>query len=172
MRSRRAVLFAVAVALQVLILLAVPATKVWTRWTGETVLLAIAPADPFDPLRGWHLVLRYELGDPASFAEAGDLRPGRAAWAVVRVDEAGVARPVRLSAERPDELAEGEILLRGRARGSRVTYGVEAFFLPETRRSEVEDDLRAHVEEARAEVRVGADGRAALVALRVEDRRY
>ena len=170
--SRRATLLAAAVALQVLILLAVPATKVWTRWTGETVLLAIEPADPFDPLRGWHLVLRYELGDPSSFAEADELRHGRTAWAVARVDEDGVARPVRLSTERPERLAEGEILLRGRARGGRVKYGAEAFFLPESRRSEVEDDLRAHVEEACAEVRVGADGRVALVALRVAERRY
>jgi uncharacterized membrane-anchored protein len=170
--SRRVLFFAAAVSLQVLILLAVPATKVWTRWTGETVLLAIEPPDPFDPMRGWHLVLRYEMGDPESFPGAGELRDGRTAWAVARVDSAGVARPVRLSAVRPERLAEGEILLRGRARGGRVRYGAEAFFLPENRRGEVEEDLREHVEEARAEVRVEAGGRVALVALRVADRRY
>jgi uncharacterized membrane-anchored protein len=170
--TRRTWLFVAAVALQLIVLLSVPAPKVWTRYRGTSALLAIEPADPFDPMRGWYLTLRYEAGRPGAYEGAERPPNDRTIWAVVEPDEDGVARPVRLSLERPRDLSGSELLLRGWVRKGRIDYGVETFFVPEKRREEIEQDLRDHIAEARAEVRIGADGQVALIGLQVADRRY
>ena len=46
------VAFIVAVVIQILILVAVPARKVFTKATGKTVVLKVQPVDPYSILSG------------------------------------------------------------------------------------------------------------------------
>jgi uncharacterized membrane-anchored protein len=163
------VAFWIAVGVQVFLMAAVPATKIWVRSTGETVMLSLRPVDPYDPARGYHLVLAYEIGD-ASVFENAELAAGRGTvYATVAADADGVGRPVRLTRERPETLGENEVALRGRARSGRISYGIETFYIPEEGRVEREARLREQFAETRAEVKVAASGDAALVALHFPD---
>lgn len=167
MRSRAA--FVGAVVVQVLLMAAVPATKVWVRSTGRTVLLTLRPADPYDPFRGYHLVLGYDIGDASRF-ENDEIAGGRqTVYAVLAIDADGIGQPVRLTRTRPDSLAANEIALRGRARSGRISYGIETFYVPEEGRREWETRFRERISDARAEVKVGRGGDAALVALHLGD---
>ena len=74
--SRRALVFAAAVAVQVVILAIVPAEKVWTRATGRTVFLRVEPVDPYNILSGYHVVLRYEVGQRRNYPDALQLSAG------------------------------------------------------------------------------------------------
>ena len=49
--------------------------------------------------------------------------------------------------------------------------GIETYFVPESERKRIEEDLRAHVEVV-AKVRVSGTGRASLIQIRIQDRTY
>jgi uncharacterized membrane-anchored protein len=166
-RSR--VAFLVAVLVQVALMAAVPATKVWVRSTGRPVLLTLRPADPYDPFRGYHLVLAYDIGDASRFENADLANGRRTLWTILAIDDEGIGRPVRFANERPASLAANEIVLRGKARGGRITYGIETFYIPEKGRGDLETRFREGLADARAEVRVGGTRDAALVALHLGD---
>ena len=48
---------------------------------------------------------------------------------------------------------------------------IETYFVPESERKRIEEDLRAHVEVV-AKVRVSGTGRASLIQIRIQDRAY
>ena len=49
---------------------------------------------------------------------------------------------------------------------------IESYFVPQSQRRRVEEDLRAHPDAIRVQVRVSDTGRAALLQMRIEDRPY
>ena len=49
---------------------------------------------------------------------------------------------------------------------------IESYFVPESERARIEDDLRAHPQEVTAQVRVNESGGASLLQVRVQDRAY
>jgi uncharacterized membrane-anchored protein len=119
---------------------------------GQVMYLALAPVDPLSPLQGYYMDLRYEL---AGHVPAAD-RPSSGAL-VVRLDgqKATFVRIYQPGAP----LAAGEHLLRYRVRSGQVRIGAEAFFFQEGQ--------AALYQGARyGELRVAADGTAALVGLR------
>jgi uncharacterized membrane-anchored protein len=165
--NKRAWGFALALALQILILLGVPAQKVWTRATGRTVVLKVAPVDPYSLLSGYYVTLGYEIGRREAFPNHGELGYNGSVYAIVEQQADGVWHPVALAATLPHQIA-----LRGRATYGRIEYGIEEFYIPENQRAAIADDLRAHPDAARVEVKVDARGNVALVRLRIEGRAY
>jgi uncharacterized membrane-anchored protein len=170
--NRRALFFTLAVVAQVLILAAVPAQKIYTRAYGKSVMLKIRPVDPYNILSGYYVTLGYEISNPGSFGAAPGLYDRETIFAIVEKRADGVWHPVSLSHTFPANLPENRVAIRGRPGYSRIEYGIEEFFIPEEKRAEIEQGLRANPDQARVEIKVDARGNAALVRLLIGGRVY
>lgn len=165
--------FALALAVQMLILLAVPAQKMYTRATGRDILLKVMPVDPYSLLSGYYVTLGYEINNFTSFPNHEQFNErGANVYAIVERRDDGVWHPVALANALPSSLPPNQIALRGRNEYGRIQFGIEEFYIPESKRTAIADDLRQHPEAARVEVKVDGRGNAALVRLRIEERVY
>ncbi|MBI1765955.1 MAG: GDYXXLXY domain-containing protein [Acidobacteria bacterium] len=165
--------FALALAMQLLILLAVPAQKMYTRATGRDVVLKVMPVDPYSLLSGYYVTLGYEINNFTAFPNHEQFNErGATVYAIVERGDDGVWQPVVLAKDLPASLPSNQIALRGRTDYGRIEYGIEEFYLPETKRTAIADDLRQHPAAARVDVKVDGRGNAALVRLRIEERVY
>lgn len=177
MRNKTALWFALALALQFLILLGVPAQIFIARTTGRSVILKVQPVDPYNILSGYFVTLGYEIssnqGFPRNTGEPNtDPNPGGIVYAIVERQDDGLWHPVELAASLPASLPENRMAIRGNYVGGRIEYGIEQFYIPESKRGVIDKDLREHMGNARVEVKVDANGNAALVKLLIEDRVY
>jgi uncharacterized membrane-anchored protein len=167
--------FAAAVALQLVVLAAVPAPQVYTRLTGRTVILKTAPVDPYDVMSGYYVTLSYEVSN-LSRISGGEAFLKKAAvstvYVVLREGADGVWAAESVHNSWPDVSADRVVLKGRQLQWNFIDYGIDRFYIPETDREAVEKDLRANRDGARVEVKVDSFGRAALVRLRVGDRVY
>ena len=176
--SQRAslVAFIAAVIIQVLILVAVPARKVFTMATGKTVVLKVRPVDPYSMLSGYYATLGFDISRVEAFPNVSGISHGfsEGAWcyAVVEKGEDGTWKPLSLEYELPDNLADNRVALLGRLNHGVIRYGIEEFYIPEAQRYSVAEDLSRNVDKARVEVKVDRSGHAALQRLIIEDRIY
>jgi len=166
--NRKALLFAAAVAAQVLILAAMPLSKAYTRATGRTVILKVAPVDPYTVLSGYYVRLGYEVNAPAGLMDEWT-SAGKEVYTVIEQQPDGIWRAVRVNAVQPVNLPPGQMFLRGQRTYSRINYGIEEFYIPEAKRDVIERDLRENASQARVEVKVDSRGNAALVRLLIGD---
>lgn len=130
--------------------------------------------DPYDMLRGRYLAVRAE---PDTFvkSEEFDLQKGESLFATIAADEAGMARIVALSRERP---ASGDyVRVQAGYTADSYTYVVwpfDRFYLNEKAAPKADEWYRQNVrasEGITAEVRV-LDGHAVLVDLKQGDRSF
>lgn len=174
--------------LQSLLIVAVPAQDAYTFATGKTVVLQTAPVDPYDFLRGYYQTLGYDISNAQNLSKlpGGELLQATTNGAVYIVLEAPAGqsatppkpwKPVRVSRDRPTNLAPNQIALKGQSDGWRIVYGLETYFMPEDQRERVNQDIsqiqqqqgpRAFV----VEVKVDANGNSVPVSLWVRDRNY
>lgn len=152
----------VPLALQSMLILAVPAQDAYTYATGRTVTLQTIPVDPYDLLRGYSQTLRYEISPPETLEKL----PG-GSWfaqqpqekvstfylvlqAPAQIDTTTDTtppqpwKPVRVSGDRPANLPENQIALQGQYRrgySSTVTYGLETYYMPEDQRQQINDEI-------------------------------
>ena len=169
--NKRLVWFIIAVAAQLLILAAVPAQKIRTRTMGKTIFLKTAPVDPYSIMSGYYVVLSYEISNPAVSIEWKNWLKGSDVWVVLKSDSNNIWDAVSVHKERP-AIPDGCIVIKGKATGWRIEYGIESYFIPEEARHKVESDFRSHSREAKAEVKVDSSGNAALIKLIIQDRVY
>ena len=177
MRSRASLIaFMAAVIIQVLILVAVPARKVFTTATGKTVFLKVRPVDPYSMLSGYYANLGFDISRVEAFPNVTGVSHGFSdgAWcyAVVERGDDGTWKPVSLEQELPDNLPDNRVALLGRLDHGVIRYGIEEFYIPEAQRYSIADDLRSNVDKARVEVKVDRSGHAALQRLIIENRIY
>ena len=121
--SGRAVGFALALAVQVALLAAVPWEREKDESTTQTIWLkARAGADRHDVMRGEYVNLTYDISDPAQFAERRELRPAERVYAVLQEMEPGVWSGLRIETELPSDLLEGQVVIKGNGsdRGLRI----------------------------------------------------
>jgi uncharacterized membrane-anchored protein len=176
--SQRAslVAFVAAVIIQVLILVAVPARKVFTTATGKTVVLKVQPVDPYSILSGYYATLRFDISRVDAFPNAMGISHSFLeedwCYAVVEKSNDGTWQPVSLEHDLPDNLPENRVALQGQLVHGLIRYGIEEFYIPEAQRNSVADDLSKNVDKARVEVKVDRSGHAALQRLIIEDRIY
>ena len=176
--SKRAslVAFIVAVVIQILILVAVPARKVFTRATGKTVVLKVQPVDPYSILSGYYATLRFDISRVHDFPNATgmfqELSDGAWFYAIVEKGDDGTWKPISLEHELPANLPDNRAALLGRINHGAISYGIEEFYIPEAQRDRIAEDLSRNVDKARVEVKVDRSGHAALERLRIEDRVY
>lgn len=176
--SKRAslVAFIVAVVIQILILVAVPARKVFTTATGKTVVLKVQPVDPYNILSGYYVTLGFDISRVDAFPNARGMSQGfsNGAWlyAIVEKGDDGTWKPVSLERELPANLPDNRAALRGQINHGAIRYGIEEFYIPEAQRDRIAEDLSKNVDQARVEIKVDRSGHAALERLRIEDRIY
>jgi uncharacterized membrane-anchored protein len=170
------VAFIVAVVIQMLILVAVPARKVFTKATGKTVVLKVQPVDPYSILSGYYATLGFDISRIDAFPNARGMSQGFSngdwLYAVVEKGDDGIWKPISLDHELPANLPDNRAALLGRISHGAIIYGIEEFYIPEAQRYPISDDLSRNVDKARVEVKVDRSGHAALERLRIEDRIY
>ena len=170
--NKRTLVFVAAVALQFVILLGVPAKKVYTRATGREIVLKVAPVDPYDVLKGYYVTLGYDISRPGTFPNAPKFAEDEVIYAIVEQQDDGPWQAVAIERELPTNLPANRAAIRGRWHQWRILYGIEEFSIPESKRNVIADDLNKNRNEARVEVKVAANGEAALLRLRIQDRVY
>jgi uncharacterized membrane-anchored protein len=153
------------VAIQVALLAAIPLRQVRARLAGAEITLETVPVDPYDVLSGYYVTLRYEA-EQAEYtggdADAGDahlvVSPASPSWRAITCSRG-------LASRGPDEVAIRVNIENGRCR----IPSAGRFYIPEARRAEVEAAMRASGGRALVDMRVDAEGNAALLRLRVGD---
>ena len=173
MNSRASLIaFVAAVVVQVLILVGLPARKAMTLATGKSAVLQVSPVDPYSILSGYYVTLGYEISNFSAFPNAPQFSDGDSCYAVIERGDEGVWRPVSLERELPADLPDNRAAILGRVRHRTIEYGIENFYIPETWRDAIADDLNRNLDKARVEVKIDGSGNAALERLRIEDRVY
>jgi uncharacterized membrane-anchored protein len=158
---------AAVVGIQLAILVVIPFRRVEARLRGTEITLRTVPVDPYDVLAGYYVTLRYEV-EPT----AADLGGEPYSWlTVVRSEPAWVGAGL-FPAQRADASGADTVELRldprARARGeSCLIPSACRFYIPEARRQQVADAMRAAGGHALVDMRVDDEGNVALVRLRV-----
>lgn len=163
---RRHLGIAVVLVSQVGILVSMPFRAVRARVAGTEIALETEPVDPFDPLSGYYVTLAYVAEHPQEGAPP--FRTNEALWVTVERAEPAWT-PVSVTRQRPAPHADRvSVLSRWDGRRARIE-GASRFFIPEDRRTEIEDLLNASGRRGIAHLRAGGDGTPALLRLRVGD---
>ena len=169
---RQRVGFALAVAVQLLILAIVPAPKYLPRLAGKTVLLKTFPVDPYSIFSGYYMILDYEISRPTKAQGWSRLPTEGVVFVVLAEDDGGLWHARSIHAERPGSPPAGCVVIRGRKEYDRVRYGIETYYVPETARKAIDEDFRRNADKARAEVKVGPFGHAVITKLLIQNRTY
>ena len=131
-----------------LLILAVVNLSIWQKQKhlaeGRVVFLELAPVDPRSLMQGDYMALNYVIATRIQ-AELPKNENGRwrrdlkaaDGYAVVSLDDRRVASYQRLY--QGEELAEGEFLLRFRARGGQLKFATNAYFFQEGTGESFED---------------------------------
>ncbi len=196
----------VPLLLQIGLIAAVPATAVYTFITGKTVVLQTAPVDPYDFLRGYYQVLSYDISDRINLeklpgwkdlpAEKTPCPPGVACpktthnpkpqtsfYVILEAPKTATNpgrpqawKPVRVSLENPVNLPANQIAIKGKYNSWRMEYGLETYYMPESEREKVNQEISEAQRNQRqsfvVEVKVDKTGHAVPVSLWVRDRNY
>jgi len=173
--------FALAIGLQVILLLGMVGRHTYTLRTGTPIMLKTAPVDPWDFFRGEYVTLSYEIStlNPQTVVMEGTpYQRSQALWVVLKPGDP-FHTPVRVSPDRPTELADGLVVLQGRVEwvndwdggperpiGSvQIRYGIEQFYVPEGQGR----DLETRLEQMSVLALVDRFGRAALSKVYLDD---
>ena len=166
---RRHLGIAVVLLSQVGILASMPFRAVGALRGGTEIVLETEPVDPFDPLSGYYVTLAYVAERPVG--EAPSFRIDEALWVTVERTEPAWT-PVSVTRERPAPHPD-RVSILGRWDGWRARIGdASRFFIPEDRRTEIEDLLNASGRRGLVDLRVGRDGTPALLRMRVGGRSF
>lgn len=182
--------FAVPLLLQIVLILSVPAQAIYTQLTGTTVLLQTAPVDPYNLFHGYSVRLNYDISNPEHLktlpgwdrltTASGDPAPGTQFYLVLAAPQSPTKpayapwQPVRISRDRPSNLAENQVALQGLIRNSfTVDYGLETYYIPEEQRAEINQALSRQAGEQTqptvVEVKVDSQGNAVPLSIWVRD---
>lgn len=181
------------------LILAAPAQPFYTQITGKTVILQIIPVDPYDPLRGYSQTLNYDIsrvenlrnlpgwkelvGQPESKkSTSNDLARETRFYVVLEAPTSADSqppkawKPVRVSSNLPT-LPANQIALKGKSTGNSIEYGLETYYMPESRRDEINQDINQaqrgrQQQSSVVEVKVDAQGRAVPISFWVSKRNY
>ncbi|MBI4783917.1 MAG: GDYXXLXY domain-containing protein [Oscillatoriophycideae cyanobacterium NC_groundwater_1537_Pr4_S-0.65um_50_18] len=180
----------IPLALQSVLILATPVQNAYTYVSGTTVTLQTVPVDPYDLLRGYSQTLSYDISDQGALSKL----PG-GTWlsqqpqgqdtnfyvvlqapASANTPQPQAWKPVKISRDRPTDLADNQVALKGKYNGWNITYGLETYYMPENRRNQINDDIRQTQSQSqqafKVDIKVDSNGNAVLTNLWVSDRKY
>ncbi|BAY23359.1 hypothetical protein NIES2100_31240 [Calothrix sp. NIES-2100] len=189
----------VPLALQTGLIMAVPTQAFYTDVAGKTVILQSAAVDADDVqqnyalnldynisrvstlrrLPGWEELLRQNRGRNRQLAQGTNL------YVTLQERETfgrGVPRAwrlVRVSSNRPTNLPNDQVALKGVYRDGLVNYGVETYYIPQEQRERISRDISRTLESREGQrqpiavkVKVDPQGNAVPISLWVGDRNY
>ncbi|MBD2121590.1 GDYXXLXY domain-containing protein [Trichocoleus sp. FACHB-262] len=169
---------------QAALILTIPAQSLHTQLTGRTVILKTAPVDPYDLLRGYSVTLSYDISrvdtlrQLPGWSEVEQQKAANSEWPATNffylvLEAPGAAstnppspwRAIRISSDRPANLAQNQVILRGQINNSTVQYGLERYYIPEDQRDAINQNINtAQANQAMqpivVEVKVDAQGNA------------
>lgn len=179
------------------IILAAPAQPFYTQLTGTTAILQTVPVDPYDPIRGYSQTLSYdisqtnnlqnlpgwqELMQPDITDPAVNVVPvGTNLYVTLEAPTSSSTpptawKPVRVSRDRPQNLAANQVAIKGKFTGNTVIYGLETYYMPEAQRDEINQSIsqaqRDQPQSLVVEVKVDSQGRAVPISFWVNQRNY
>lgn len=146
---------------QAALILAIPSQALYTQITGRTVILKTVPVDPYDLLRGYSVTLNYDISQMttlrrlpgwAEFEKQTSMNPDVASdsfYLVLQAPKSADAKPpqhwqaIRISRDRPTNLAENQVSLRGQISNNTIQYGLERYYIPEDQRDEINQTINA-----------------------------
>lgn len=176
--NKRLVYFILAVVAQAAILAAVPGRQVYARLTGKLITIKTAPADPYDFLSGYHVVLNYEISQPPGLETTRRNRQtarerNKPVYVVLKEGNDEIWSATSVHDTWPQDVPDGCLVIKGYRAGWRgIRYGIESYFIPEKSRREIEKDLRKNRRQAKVQIKIDRFGNAALIRLLIEDRVY
>lgn len=158
--------FYLLIVLQIVFLLVMVGTKIFTLKTGTKILLEVVPVDPRDIFRGEYARLNYKISTINS-PEMRKIKENQMVYVKLKQVEK-YWEAVSVSKEKPI-LNENEILIIGKKRwGNRIEYGIESYFVPEGKAIEIER-IRAPAKVS-VEVSVDRFGNAAINRIFIDDK--
>ena len=194
--------FWLPLALQILFILIIPTQAAYTLLLGKTAVLQTAPVDPYDFLRGYSQTLRYDISRPQELRSlpgwsdliATEKNRKRGSelvkvlfYVILEAPKTKVDsnqrptpwRPIAVSQQRPTNLPQNQVAIRGRMSGYRwVDYGLESYYFPEAQREEINQSIRQLQTDAAGNqafvvaVKVDGSGNAIPISLWLDDRQY
>lgn len=183
----------VPLLLQTGLIMAIPAQAFYTQLTGKTVVLQTIAVDPYDFLRGYSQTLNYDISQLETLkrlpgwkqlkSQNSDyLAAGTKFYVILAAPTTSKTppqpwKPVRVSSDRPI-IPANQIAIQGKSNGgSIVEYGVETYYMPESRRNEINQDIgqaqNGRVQQSVVvEVKVDNQGHAVPMSFWISDRNY
>jgi uncharacterized membrane-anchored protein len=169
---------------QAALVLAVPGQDIYTYAFGKPVVLQTDPVDPYDLLRGYSQTLSYDISNlgqlpgAKSFAQQTE----GTVYVVLEAPANGNVTPpkpwkaVRISGDRPTNLAANQVAIKGHYNGRRILYGLETYYMAEDQRQQINSEINQLQRQGQrpfvVETKVDASGNAVAVSLWVGDRNY
>ncbi|MDY7013561.1 MAG: GDYXXLXY domain-containing protein [Cyanobacteriota bacterium] len=194
--------FILPLVFQAALILGVPAQAIYTHWSGQTVILQTIPVDPYDPLRGYYQTLRYDISRVETLKPLPGwqtvltvmpdgqerLQEGTQLYAILQEPSPNIPqpsgrspqpwKPVGVSRDRPSDLPENRVAIRGTYNGFEIDYGLERYYMPADRRTEINDYIDRTLQQAGnarpfvVEVKVSQQGNSVAERLWVGDRPF
>ncbi len=187
--------FWLAMGAQFAILSTIAVPAIYTLNTGTTVFLQTAPVDPYDLLRGYYQTLNYDIADRAKLEKlpggeilkAGNAHSGEFFVTLALPSTSGqqAAKPnsllsasaIAVSATRPNNLPNGQIAIQGTHTAgyswrNELSYGIEKFYMPESQKDTVNNDIDRNPRKLLVEVKIDSNGHSVPVSLWVGNKSY
>jgi uncharacterized membrane-anchored protein len=182
---------------QTVLIILIPAQAIFIHLTGKTAILQTAPVDPYNLLQGYSQTLSYDISRRETLEKLPgwkELIKNRRSqepiglYVILEAPETEISfgrplawRAVKVSSDRPTNLPNNQVILKGLLRYNTVTYGLESYYFPEDQRQQINNDINqaqsnpGQQEKPQpfvVEVKVDGEGNAVPVSLWVRDRNY
>lgn len=150
---------------QTTLILTVPAQAIYTQLTGKTVILQTVPLDPYELLRGYSQMLRYDITNQDNFRKlpgwkelpkqlpngnkVSFIQPGTQVYVILAQPTKPVLnelpqawKPVAIATKLPAELPANQVTLKGLAQDGIIKYGLETYYIPEDQKQQINAEIR------------------------------
>lgn len=180
--------FALPLAFQLSIAFNIVAQSAYTFLTGQSVMLKTVPVDPYNWLTGYSQTLRYDIsnldqlkqlpGWQTIVQQQQALAPEKRSADVNGIEiyvvlqsQAQVDAPwqaIAVAPNKPPNLAQNQVALRGKIAYNTVEYGLETYYMPEARKDEVNQIIRENQTKQPAIVNVKVDRNGNAVPIQIK----
>lgn len=165
-------LLIVALLIQFAILGSMVAQKGPAKWSDTTILLKVEPYDPYSVLSGYYAMLVYDISRPANLPGWDKAFDAAEVYVELHPGDDGAYHAFHVYDHYPVVSREDAVVIRGNPSKSQVKYDIETYYVPETKRQEVAEQLWDLEVQSYAEIGVDSRGNATIIALHLSGGKY